>query len=389
MNLETEISSDLWSAIEKPYNGNNYSHAVLDAIHFLSETIRELTGLDGDGSKLIDRAFTKDTPLLKLNKLQTETERNHQQGIALILRGIYQAIRNTRSHELIDDDQKTADAIIIFIDYLLKELNKSEESFSLSRFIQRVFDPDFVHKRKYADLLVNEIPKNKIFDTLVEVYRRKIEGDIYSVGFVIQSILTKITPEQLKQFFLIVSEELKVTSVEKIITANLHIIPPESWNDLSETARLRIENKVLKSVDEGKFVDGRIENGALATWARKHFEYFSLRKEMEELFINKVSSDDYHDMYYVVDMFFEQLPIIIYSSSYVKYCIHTLSIEVINGDQFIRRKLVSSIRKFPPQWEDYFVKELASITSKEAPEIYLSDGTPFLTMQIKDEDIPF
>ena len=149
-------------------------------MHYFSNVLREKTGVDGDGATLVGQALGGDSPRLRINKLQSETERNEQRGIENILRGMYQAIRNPRSHEQIEDTQDTADAVIVFINYLLGIIEKSEEPFVMSRFIGRVFDPDFYKSQHYAELLVDEIPTNKRFDTLVAIYREKVNGDIHS-----------------------------------------------------------------------------------------------------------------------------------------------------------------------------------------------------------------
>ena len=105
MNLQTHISSDLWLAISNTYEAENYNHAVLDAMHYLSSFLREKTGVDGDGASLVGQALGGDSPRLRINKLQTETERSVQRGIEQILRGLYLGIRNPRSHESRTADQ--------------------------------------------------------------------------------------------------------------------------------------------------------------------------------------------------------------------------------------------------------------------------------------------
>ena len=64
------------------------------------------------------------------NKLQTETEKNIQKGVEFTLRGIYSAFRNPRSHTKHVDKEEDADAIIIFINHLLKLIDKSKGKFS-------------------------------------------------------------------------------------------------------------------------------------------------------------------------------------------------------------------------------------------------------------------
>ena len=85
MNLKTHISQQLWLAISNTYESENYSHAILDAAHYLSDVLREKTGVDGDGQSLVGKALGGQAPILRINKLQTESERNTQKGLEQIL----------------------------------------------------------------------------------------------------------------------------------------------------------------------------------------------------------------------------------------------------------------------------------------------------------------
>jgi len=109
MNLRTEISQKLWEAIERSYEAENYAHAVLDAIHYLTTVLRERSGADGDGAALVGQALGGDAPKLRVNALQSESDRNVQKGLEQLLRGIYLAIRNPRSHEQFNETQVDAD----------------------------------------------------------------------------------------------------------------------------------------------------------------------------------------------------------------------------------------------------------------------------------------
>jgi uncharacterized protein (TIGR02391 family) len=177
MNLETRLESHLWESIRTSYEVRNYTAAILDASHFLSDLIRECAGLEGDGVALVGEAFGGKTPRLKVNRLQTESEQNVQKGIEALLRGIYQAIRNPRSHGRHVDEEKDAVAIILFIDYLVRIVGQSQAPFSLPVFVGRVLDQDFVPKKRYAELLVSRIPENKRLATCLEVFSRRSEAD--------------------------------------------------------------------------------------------------------------------------------------------------------------------------------------------------------------------
>ncbi len=77
---------------------DNYFHAVLEAAKSVSQRIREMTGLDLDGSELVDRAFASGAPKLAINRLDTETARMEQRGFANLLRGIVGMFRNPTAH---------------------------------------------------------------------------------------------------------------------------------------------------------------------------------------------------------------------------------------------------------------------------------------------------
>ena len=141
---------------------------------------------------LVGQALSGDSPRLRLNKLQTESEKDIQKGIEHILRGMYWSVRNPRSHEQAEDTKDTADAIIYFINYVLSILDHSVEPFTLSKFLGRVFDPDFVSSERYAELLAGEIPANKRLDTLIEIYRQRNEGDGKKLGYTVRADLTPV-----------------------------------------------------------------------------------------------------------------------------------------------------------------------------------------------------
>lgn len=80
----------------------NYFHAVLEASKSVSARIREKTGLKSDGGTLIEEAFNRGPagyPRLAFNKLETDTDRNEQDGLVHMMKGIVKAFRNPTAHE--------------------------------------------------------------------------------------------------------------------------------------------------------------------------------------------------------------------------------------------------------------------------------------------------
>ncbi len=373
MNLKTLIRDDFWLAISNTYGSENYSHAILDAMHYLSEVIREKSGLDGDGQGLVGAAFGGQSPVLRVNKLQTETERNIQKGLEQILRGMYQAIRNPRSHEQIEDTKNTADSIIYFVNYLLCIIDQSHEPFTIPGFLARVFDEHFVKESRYASLLVTELPQNKCFDVLVEVYRRKREGEGTNIAYVVKEILNRISEDQISDFLVIVSEELKVTQDNTDLRLSLQLLPPELWKKLNITSRMRTENILLKSIEEGKAnSQGKTINGAgaLGTWASKFVQYFELKNQVGRIIVQKLNGS-FDEQVYVFKFFLRQLPLI-YDGSYLKEnCIKALC-KAVNEEGFIgnftsdlERFLKDEFFSFPEDWRKLILVELPNLNFED------------------------
>lgn len=104
----------------------NYFHSVLEATKSLCEFIREQTRLTEDGTALIDKAFSIKDPYLALNALQTDSEKNQQVGLAMMLKGINSMARNVTAHtpkiKWIIEESEAID-ILMTISFLHKNLD--------------------------------------------------------------------------------------------------------------------------------------------------------------------------------------------------------------------------------------------------------------------------
>lgn len=77
----------------------NCFHAVLEASKSLSDKLQKKTGLSSDGAKLVDASLAVDSGALAINRLETETERSEQVGLASLIKGMFSAFRNRVAHE--------------------------------------------------------------------------------------------------------------------------------------------------------------------------------------------------------------------------------------------------------------------------------------------------
>jgi uncharacterized protein (TIGR02391 family) len=77
----------------------DHYEAVFEAVKGLGARLREKSGLDEDGRPLVQAALGGKSPRVLLTACTTVTERNEQQGVALLAEGIFAAFRNPAAHE--------------------------------------------------------------------------------------------------------------------------------------------------------------------------------------------------------------------------------------------------------------------------------------------------
>lgn len=108
----------------------NYFHAVLEAMKSITGRVRKVSGLDGEGAKLVQGALGGQAPILKINPLKTETQQGEQRGFVSLLTGMYGMIRNPIAHEpRIEWNMSEQDALDIMttISYVHRKLDFSDK----------------------------------------------------------------------------------------------------------------------------------------------------------------------------------------------------------------------------------------------------------------------
>lgn len=295
----------------KNYEAENYTGSILDAIFKLTDTIRNKTGLEGDGASLIGQAFGGGDPCIKLNKLQTDSEKDIQKGIQEILRGIYTGVRNPRSHDAMADDKFSSDAIIVFINYLLKLIDQSKLRFCEEDFLARVFDPYYVNSKEYSLLLVQDIPKRQRANIAIQTILRRNNGDIYSLGHFLEALFEQLEDADLSRVYNVISDELKTTTDETDIRYLVHICPPKHWARIEQSVRIRIESILYTDFSKG-WCDNTTHkcgtHGALATWiTREHLANFGEQNKWTHQAIEKIKSGDPRLVAYIENYFWDKI----------------------------------------------------------------------------------
>jgi uncharacterized protein (TIGR02391 family) len=310
MQLQNEINKEMWDIIQTNYNKENYTGAIIDAFFFLTETIRNKTGLEGDGASLIGQAFEKNNPLIKLNSLQTDSDQDEQRGIETILRGIYQGIRNPRSHDKQIDNKKEVDKIIIFIDYLLEKIDDSKASFSEEKIYEVVGDKHFVQNEEYSKLLVKEIPKRQVCNMIINLILKRTSFDIYNLGFFMNALFEEICENDIARIYKIISQELKLTNDDTEIRTIIHICPEKYWDRIDKVVRIRVEEIILQDVKKGMYSkeSKKCLSGYLGTWVKDElFDKFSNKEDFNYYLSIKIKNGSKEEIDYVLEYYGNKL----------------------------------------------------------------------------------
>ena len=72
--------------------------------------LKDITGINNlDGKQLAEKAFSLNAPLVRLNNLQTQSEKDEQLGFMMLFSGAATGIRNPKAHDLTNqnDELKT------------------------------------------------------------------------------------------------------------------------------------------------------------------------------------------------------------------------------------------------------------------------------------------
>lgn len=97
---ERNIHPEISVVSLKLFDDGHYSQATFEAFKFLDIYVKNLSGLNDSGHKLMMAAFTEQNPKIKLTPLTTSSDIDEQLGYRFIFAGAMSAIRNPRGHDL-------------------------------------------------------------------------------------------------------------------------------------------------------------------------------------------------------------------------------------------------------------------------------------------------
>jgi uncharacterized protein (TIGR02391 family) len=123
----TRLHPGIQQASAQLYLDGHQGSAILEAFKAVNTRVKQLAGSGGqgrDGKGLMGHVFNVNAPLLRLNAGQSTSDRDEQEGFALIFMGALQGIRNPKAHDLMTPvDPDRAFEYLAFASLLMRRLD--------------------------------------------------------------------------------------------------------------------------------------------------------------------------------------------------------------------------------------------------------------------------
>lgn len=311
MEIEKLLSKDVWTVIKDNYEKGSYTIAITNLIQYVNEIVREKSGLSLDNTKLMEATFFGQNPKLKINKFQTETEKDIQAGVGYLLKGLCLAVRNPRAHERYSDNKETADTIVLFIDYVLEFVRNSKQPALVQDWIEFVFDENFNSTQRYAEIVIQEIPEKKRYDLLVNIFRCRERAKQHQLNNLVHKLMDVIKPDELNEFIDNLNKELLYCKDDNSLRMFLSLFPPEKWFLLIPLTKLKIEHMIQKSLEQAIMVyeyndydnqpDYTCNNEAsLAICVDEFINFFDTKEKIIKIIGNKLCDKDVNVRNFVI-----------------------------------------------------------------------------------------
>lgn len=122
-------SKELRDATRKLFLDGYYTRAVEEAYKCINNTVKAKSRLSNDGQGLMSQVFSEKNPILKLNKLRTNSHRDEQIGYMSIFGGCMTGIRNPRAHEhKKTDSPEVAFEMLVWANHLMRVVGRADRA---------------------------------------------------------------------------------------------------------------------------------------------------------------------------------------------------------------------------------------------------------------------
>lgn len=94
-----QFHPEIVKASRKLFKDGHYTDAIFRAFTEVNNFVKAKTELELDGKALMSRVFRVENPVIKLNELKTQSEKDEQEGFMFLFMGAMVGIRNPKAHD--------------------------------------------------------------------------------------------------------------------------------------------------------------------------------------------------------------------------------------------------------------------------------------------------
>lgn len=89
----------LVEASKSLFETGHYAQAIFEAFKAVNNFLKEKTVLSLDGKALMSKVFNENAPIIRLNELLSQSDRDEQEGFKFLFMGAMVGIRNPKAHD--------------------------------------------------------------------------------------------------------------------------------------------------------------------------------------------------------------------------------------------------------------------------------------------------
>lgn len=300
MITKEQIREDLYKAIKSHYEQGDYTEALRDAMFFIRDLLQEKSGLENkDNTDLIEASLLGKNAAIKINKYETKSEVNFQEGVGFALKGLVMHLRNPISHDRIEYSEQDADAQILYINYLVNQIDKSSGRQLITDWMEYLHGSNFTSSKVFAQELIKELPKKQQYDLLVNIWRDRSSFEPHSINNFIDELVDKLSSQEKTSFINIMNTELINCSGDRELSMMFNFFAKHFYVNLKKIVKIHIEDIVKKGIENGICIDGKSKgnNAATATWAEDYINNFFTKEEIIKVirkrFLSSQESSEY------------------------------------------------------------------------------------------------
>lgn len=122
-----DLHPEIARAASRLFKDEHYANAIEAAVKALNGIVRLRSGLEIDGTSLMERAFSPANPILRFNQLRDQSDKDEQKGYMMLFSGAVSGLRNPRAHAFVKDEPERALEFIAFVSLLAKLVDEAEQ----------------------------------------------------------------------------------------------------------------------------------------------------------------------------------------------------------------------------------------------------------------------